>query len=212
MRSVLDSQQAVDDFKSRARAAAHAWADKSGVQISEAPPGQAGNISISASSSQAIRDAIGQVRHDKDDPNRRTLTISDDYNSFSPEGRDYLFAHEFGHIIGLDDVFPDECQGVNTIMRETYTGQQLVNGNSGTQPGLPGPSTPTDCDENKARAEQQPYIADNSGDGSGSIGVVNSGYYSNARYCTTYWRVWYVSWDGGVTWEESGQVDYVGCW
>lgn len=34
-------------------------------------------------------------------------------------------------------------------------------------------------------------------------------YYYN---CTQYYWVWYVSYDGGETWQETGQVDYAGCW
>ncbi|MFN2455374.1 MAG: hypothetical protein ABR577_14255 [Pyrinomonadaceae bacterium] len=213
LRSVLGSQQAVDDFKSRARNAAQGWANRSGVQLSEAQPGQVGNISISASSDPNIRQAIGQVGLDPNDANRRTLTISDDYNSFSGEGRDWLFGHEFGHIIGIDDVLPDECPNVNTIMRQTYTGQQLINGVGGGQPGLPGPASPSDCDLSKARAEQQAYIAGNSGGGGGDGGGGGGGGGAGGGggdYCTTYWWVTYECSDGGGCIEKDRQ--YAGCW
>ena len=31
-------------------------------------------------------------------------------------------------------------------------------------------------------------------------------------HCTPYFWVWYVSFDGGQTWHETGQVEYAGCW
>jgi len=31
-------------------------------------------------------------------------------------------------------------------------------------------------------------------------------------YCTNYYWVWYVSYDGGLTWWETGLVEYAGCW
>lgn len=30
--------------------------------------------------------------------------------------------------------------------------------------------------------------------------------------CTPYYWVWYVSYDGGLTWFATGQVEYAGCW
>ncbi|MDQ1637145.1 MAG: hypothetical protein QOF62_484 [Pyrinomonadaceae bacterium] len=46
------------------------------------------------------------------------------------------------------------------------------------------------------------------GGGGGEGGGGGGGYY----YCTEYWWVWYESWDGGQTWEATGQVEYAGCW
>ncbi|HEX6186954.1 MAG TPA: hypothetical protein VFZ40_02645 [Pyrinomonadaceae bacterium] len=31
-------------------------------------------------------------------------------------------------------------------------------------------------------------------------------------FCTPYYWVWYVSYDGGETWEPTGQIEYAGCW
>jgi hypothetical protein len=31
-------------------------------------------------------------------------------------------------------------------------------------------------------------------------------------YCTDYFWYWFISYDGGETWEPTGQVDYAGCW
>ncbi|HKC62289.1 MAG TPA: hypothetical protein VKB86_01565 [Pyrinomonadaceae bacterium] len=201
-----NNQEAVDDFKSRARTAAQDWASRTGISISESPAGQAGNVTISASNSQTIRDAGAQVDIDHSDSSRRTITFSDDYMTWSSEGRDFTFSHEWGHVIGMSDVLPDDCSGVNTVMREAYS-QQLVNGNSGAQPALNRPIRPTNCDLNKAKNIQEPGISYIFGGGGG--GDTGGGdYYS---YCTPYYWVWEQSDDNGKTWYI---VDswYAGCW
>lgn len=38
------------------------------------------------------------------------------------------------------------------------------------------------------------------------------GYYAYYDQCTVYVWVTYVSYDGGETWEETGEVEYAGCW
>lgn len=119
-------------------------------------------------------------------------------------------AHEVGHMFGLDDC--DTCCNGTSVM----TGYDNFND---IHSGMVSPSS---CDVNTANQAGQynpntvrpPSIGsggDTNGGSGGSYGNLNRDYYSGG-YCTTYWRVWYVSWDGGVTWEESGQVDYVGCW
>ena len=205
-----NNQQAVDDFKSRARTAAQDWATRSGVSISEAQPGQAGNVTISASNSQTIRDAGAQVAIDPSNASRRTITFSDEYTTWSSEGRDSTFSHEWGHVLGMPDVAPDECPGVNTVMRQTSSNQQLVNGNSGAQPALNRPVRPNDCDVNKARTTNQPTITPSDGGGGGDGGSGGSTYYYYDS-CTPYYWVYYESWDGGETWYETDSF-YAGCW
>ena len=36
--------------------------------------------------------------------------------------------------------------------------------------------------------------------------------YGYDGYCTPYFWVWYVSYDGGATWQETGESEYAGCW
>lgn len=156
--AMLGSQQAVDDFKRRARDAAADWASRSGVNISAAPVGQVGNVTITASNTQDVRDRGAQVEIDQTNPTRRIMTFSDQSTGWSAEGKDSTFSHEWGHIIGLADVRPEDCPGVNTVMRQTSSDQQLVNGNSGVQPALNRPVRPVACDLNRARAEQTANI------------------------------------------------------
>jgi hypothetical protein len=163
--ATLGSQQAVDDFRSRARAAANDWASRSGVSISEAPPGQTGNVTITASNNEAIQRAGAQVEVDQTNPTRRIMTFSDQSTGWSAEGKDSTFSHEWGHIIGLADVPPDECPGVNTVMRQTSSNQQLVNGNSGVEPALNRPVRAVACDLNKGRSEQSTNTANGGGTG-----------------------------------------------
>lgn len=183
-----NNQQAVDDFKSRARTAAQDW----------------------ASNSQTIRDAGAQVAVDPSNSSRRTITFSDEYTTWSAEGRDSTFSHEWGHVWGMPDVAPDECPGVNTVMRQTSSNQQLVNGNSGAQPALNRPVRPNDRDVNKARTTNQPTITtgDNGDGGGGDYYGSGGGYYD---YCTPYYWVYYESYDGGNTWYEVDS-EYAGCW
>src|ERR1043165_7250287 len=83
----LGSQQAVDDFKARARAAANDWASRSGVSISEAPAGQVGNVTITASNNEQVRGAGAQVGFDPTNPTRRIMTFSDQSTGWSAEGK-----------------------------------------------------------------------------------------------------------------------------
>ena len=209
--ATLGSQAAVDDFKTRARSAAQDWASRSGAQISEAQAGQAGNVTISASSDPNIRAAGGLVAIDPSDSNRRTITFSDEYNGWSAEGKDSTFSHEWGHVIGLDDVGPDECPGVSTVMRQTSSNDQLVNGNSGAHPSLDRPTRPNDCDLNKGRNEQQPTMQFGGGGGGG--GDAGSGTGGSTYYppCTPYYWVYYESYDGGETWNLV-DIEDAGCW
>lgn len=205
-----NDQQAVDDFRSRARTAAQDWASRTGISISEAPAGQAGNVTISASNSQTIRDAGAQVDFDPSDSSRRTITFSDQYATWSSEGKDSTFSHEWGHVIGMPDVPPDSCPGVNTVMRQTSSNQQLVNGNSGAQTALNRPIRPNDCDLNRAKTIQEQAVNNPaSGGGGGDAGNYGGG--GGGYYCTLYYWCYYTSYDGGETWQLD-QVEYAGCW
>lgn len=201
--AALGSQQAVDDFKSRARTAANDWATRAGVSIREATSGETSNVTVSASDSQRARDATGYVDDDPNNSSRRVLVASSEYSGWSEEGKDGLFSHEWGHVIGLEDVPDDQCPGVNTIMRQTSTPQQLVNGYSGAQPVLNRPRRPVNCDLDKAKTEQNPVIVADGGGDLGSGGCIDcgggggGGYYCQPRYEWQYWQVC-VSYGGGT--------------
>ncbi len=165
-------QAKIQDFKDRMTAAANDWATKTGRTITAAPPGQAGNVTIRASSSQDIRNKNGEVKIDENDSSRRIMTFSDEFNGFSAAGRDRLASHEWGHVMGLKDVGPSECQGTETVMRQlgpdaVLADAQLRNGYtceiSGGGPTacpdsqkLPQPPRPNPCDALKAFSLQPP--------------------------------------------------------
>lgn len=148
--------------------AANDWATKTGRTIAAAAPGQAGNVTITVSSDPAIRDDNGQVSIDVNDSSRRIMSFSDEFNGFSEAGRDRLASHEWGHVLGLKDVAPGSCAGVETVMRQlgpgsTLADAQLRNGYtceiSGGGPTacpdsqkLPDPPRPNTCDETKAES------------------------------------------------------------
>jgi len=37
-------------------------------------------------------------------------------------------------------------------------------------------------------------------------------FYNGYDYCTPYIWVYYVSYDNGETWQETGETEYAGCW
>jgi hypothetical protein len=102
----------IKDFKDRFEAQAKDWAEKTGVSITPAPAGSAGNLTVTMSNSDTIRDKNGEAITQN---GSGTLTISNEYPSWSEAGKDRMFAHELGHFLGLKDVKPAECPGVNTL-------------------------------------------------------------------------------------------------
>ncbi|HKS29182.1 MAG TPA: hypothetical protein VJS44_15245 [Pyrinomonadaceae bacterium] len=74
--NVLGSQQAVDDFKDRARAAARAWSAATGISITEVTWGQTVNVSIGASRDAGVRDALGVASA------ARSCTFAHSYSSY----------------------------------------------------------------------------------------------------------------------------------
>jgi hypothetical protein len=154
----------IQDFKDRIKAAADDWAAKTGRAITLAPAGQTGSVTVSLNSSQFARDNNGYVEIDPNNQGRRNLVFSDEFNGFSSAGKDRLASHEWGHVLGLKDVMPNSCAGVETIMRQLGPGSilsdaQLRNGYScetsggpGTCPAeqnLPQPQRPNTCDSQK---------------------------------------------------------------
>lgn len=197
----LGSQAAVDDFKNRARAAAAGWSSSTGISITEGQPGQAGNVTITTANDTRIRYDGGFTDRDPNDPARRIISIADQFAGWSSEGKDRLLFHEWGHILGLPDVGPDVCPGVNTIMRQLNpiaSGLQLRNGytcktvGDGTDPNacppdtrLPQPPGPTTCDINKAKSLQPPPAPTGGGGGGGDGGGGDG-----TAPCVDHWSPW----------------------
>jgi hypothetical protein len=195
----LGSQAAVDDFKNRARAAAAGWSNSTGISITEGQPGQAGSVTITTANDTKTRNDGGFTFADPNDPSRRVLSIADQFTGWSSEGKDRLLFHEWGHILGLPDVGPDECPGVTTIMRQlrpVASGLQLRNGytcktvGGGTDPNacppdtqLPQPPSPTNCDINKAKSLQTPPPSGGGGGGGEPVG-------GGGTPCTDHWGAW----------------------
>jgi hypothetical protein len=56
-------------------------------------------------------------------------------------------------------------------------------------------------------------LSGGAGGGGGGGGAGGGGNEGGSPYpCTEYYWYWFVSYDGGQTWELSGQVDFAGCW
>lgn len=165
--SILSSDAERQNFRSRVQAAAADWAQRTGRSVTAAPSGQSGNVTISVSNSQTVRDNNGLVGVDPANSARRTIEFTDEFNGFSTAGQQRLASHEWGHIFGLKDVAPDGCSGVSTVMRQTGPGAVLgdaqlrngytceTSGGPGTCPSnqnLPEPPEPTACDSSKAQS------------------------------------------------------------
>lgn len=205
--AVLGSQAAVDDFRSRARNAASEWSSATGISITEATAGQTTNVTISASSSSNVRDSNGLVTNVT---GGRTIEISDDYVNWSADGKDYIFSHEWGHIVGVNDIEPYACTGVVSVMRQLdgtngRARQQLINGYA-TDPKLPAQHTPSECDASRAKMALPPPPAPSpsptptapigGGGGGDTGGGGGTRYYCEPRYEWQYWQVC-VSYAGG---------------
>lgn len=175
----------IKDFKDRFEAQAKDWAEKTGVSITPAAAGSSGNLTVTMSNSDTIRDENGEANTVN---GHGTLTISNEYSSWSEAGKDRLFAHELGHFLGLRDVKPNECTGLNTVMRQLgeesnvngiVADAQLMNGYTCVPLGgdptkcadrlkLPQPPQATPCDAAKAKAIQQAQVpAGDDGSGGG---------------------------------------------
>lgn len=121
--AALPNEQARQDFKNRLMTAITDWSEKTGVSITFTTTQQpASHVTISISSDPFIRASKGLVTAPgtfPPSPNRQLL-ISDNFPSWSNEGKDWIASHEWGHVMGLNDVpFFGEgsCTGVQTVMR-----------------------------------------------------------------------------------------------
>jgi hypothetical protein len=147
------------DFKNRIDAAASDWAAKTGRQITRATSGGC-QVTIRASDTTRVQDRDGLVSSPS--PSTRLIEFSDEWGGWSPEGRNRLASHEWGHVLGLEHP-GDSCSDVETIMRQfgpgsTLAEAQLRNGNEcrlspPCDPNelMPGPERPNTCDETKVK-------------------------------------------------------------
>ena len=174
--SLLGDAATIADFKKTFAAAAKDWQDKTGVSITEAPAGSAGNLTIRVANDPTTRD-------NNSDPFPGLLKVSDLYGGWSAAGKDRLFSHELGHFLGLGDVRPQDCPGTETIMRQlgkddpnnnVYANMQIRGGYNcnGRTPcpddqKLPLPPRPNPCDAAKAKANHDHNPADDEGGGGG---------------------------------------------
>lgn len=156
--SIYPDPEQRKDFKDRVTAAVNDWAAKTGVSIQMAAPGQTGNARVSLNSSEAIRDAGGRAfRRNRcqgcgNGAPYDEVQISDNFSEWSSEGKDRLLSHELGHVLGFQDVEPEECAGVSTVMRQAAAqpvGEQQLRNGYNTEPRLPEPPRPNECDTEK---------------------------------------------------------------
>jgi hypothetical protein len=119
-----------------------------------------------------------------------------------------IMLHEIGHTMGITDTPGDETKscGGQTPAGSVMNGQCGVNDQGGN-----GPTTVTSCDKGvvNQKAQYTPTPTTPPGGGGGGGG---GGNYSGGYPCTPYYWVWYESYDGGQTWEPTGDADYAGCW
>jgi hypothetical protein len=98
---LLGDTSTIQDFKNRIDAAANDWATTTGRTITRASAGQTCNVTISASDESNVRDDNGVVTNVPGDNTRRNMQFSDEWGGWTPEGKDRLASHEWGHIMGL---------------------------------------------------------------------------------------------------------------
>jgi hypothetical protein len=139
--------------------------------------------------------------------------------------------HEIGHTFGFNHC--DTCGITESVMART---PYDPNDPSTYNVAYGKPTSPTDCDNYKLHAMNYPdcgadtsyFCSQNGGSwngltctcdyggggGGGGGGYGGGGSYGEGGggYCTPYYWVWYESYDGGKTWEPTGEVEYAGCW
>jgi hypothetical protein len=197
--NMFESEEQANDFKNRLRDAAEEWSRLTGVSITEAdPPGHATNVTISVSSSPFVQDSDGVVIAEGED---RFIIFSNEFSVWSAAGKDRAALHEWGHILGLEDLPPGSCPDVESIMRQNGPGperSEIQNRQgydcevfSDTEPGdpagcpdyekLPYPSYITPCD---IRKTQRLQCDDNDGDLITICeGDCNDNYYDPSNNC-----------------------------
>ncbi|HEV2706152.1 MAG TPA: hypothetical protein VGV59_09525 [Pyrinomonadaceae bacterium] len=140
------------DFKNRLRAAAQDWSVKTGISISEVTSG--GRVRIVVSGLLSIQNVNAEVMHDQSFPNVVRMTFSNEWPQWDSAGKDWIASHEWGHIIGFDDVAEDACLSVETIMRQGSRDTETFDRQLKGLTPLPGPGRPNGCDVCAAQDKQ----------------------------------------------------------
>ena len=139
-----------DNFRTRVRAVVADWVVRTNVSINEVAGGEV-RIRVSGTPSSTL--ANGIVEPDQT-YGGKVMTFSAEWPQWTQAGKDRLVAHEWGHILGLPDVLPTACPGVETIVRkfslDPSTFDEQLKGNL----PLPEPAQPTVCDACAVRDRQ----------------------------------------------------------
>ncbi len=144
----LLSQTDANDFRNRLRAAANDWATKTGVSITE---GSSGKVKIRVSGVTFYRDLNGVVQ--SEGPNV-VMTFSTQWPEWNSAGKDRIASHEWGHVLGFDEVPESVCPTIETIMRQgSANSETFDNQLKGISP-LPAPGRPNACDACGAKDKQ----------------------------------------------------------
>jgi hypothetical protein len=147
----LLSHDDAENLKARVRAAVADWVVKTNISITE---GTSGQVRIRVSGTGFYRDANGIVGPDQSNPGGVVMTFSTEWPQWTTAGKDRLVSHEWGHILGLPDVPPNTCQGVETIMRQFSLDSDVFDQQLRGELPLPVPGRPNGCDACAAKDRQ----------------------------------------------------------
>jgi hypothetical protein len=150
--SLLPTQADADNFRSRVRAAATDWSSKTGTTISEST--NSGQVKVRVSGVTLYRNANGVVEPDPNSPGNKMMTFSTEWAEWSAAGKDRLTSHEWGHIIGFQDVAESGCLGIDTIMRQFSSNSTTFDNQLKGTASLPAPGRPNECDSCAGRDKQ----------------------------------------------------------
>ena len=136
------------DFRNRVTAAVADWVVKTNVSITE---GTSGQVRIMISTSSTYQALNGVVQND---PGGQAMIFSNEWQDWTPAGKDRLLSHEWGHILGFADVPVAGCPGVETIMRQFGPDAAYFDLQMRGQAPLPAPPQPNICDACAAKDKQ----------------------------------------------------------
>lgn len=137
------NQQDADNFRSVVHAVVADWVVKTNVNISE---GSSGQVRIRVSSSPSSQFVNGITEPDQTYTGGTVITFSDEWHEWTDEGKFRLVSHEWGHVLGLPDVLPNQCANVETIVRKFSLDPGIFDQQMKGQAPLPAPPRPNTCD------------------------------------------------------------------